>query len=93
MSDKSGGETEKNDRLQQLINYGVPNLVLTQCCCKFKGLFGPEGAVIGGIVGKGVEIWLSLGQDISERHLSTREKVRVGAVLIAAEEIQAAGKR
>ena len=91
MSEKSGGETEKNDRLQQLINYGVPLLGAgaSAAVSSTLGLFGPEGAVIGGIVGKGVEIWLSkVGQDISERHLSTREKVRVGAVLvIAAEEI------
>ena len=91
MSEKSGRAAEENDRLQQLINYGVPLLGAgaSAAVSSTLGLFGPEGAVIGGIVGKGVEIWLSkVGQDISERHLSTREKVRVGAVLvIAAEEI------
>ena len=53
-------------------------------------MIGPEGAAIGGMVGKGIEIALNkVGQDISERHLSTREKVRLGAVLvIAAEEIR-----
>ncbi len=92
MSEKLGGDKEKNDRLQQLINYGVPLLGAgaSAAISSTLGMIGPEGAAIGGMVGKGIEIALNkVGQDISERHLSTREKVRLGAVLvIAAEEIR-----
>ena len=87
--ERSEKETAKNDRLQQLINYGVPLLCASASAAVSSalGLIGPEGAAIGGMVGKGVEIWLSkVGQEISERHLSTREKVRVGAVLVFAAE-------
>ena len=91
MPDQSERETEKKDRFQQLINYGVPLLGAgaSAAVSSALGLIGPEGAAVGGMVGKGIEIALSkVGQDISERHLSTREKVRIGAVLvIAAEEI------
>ena len=87
--ERSEKETAKNDRLQQLINYGVPLLCASASAAVSSalGLIGPEGAAIGGMVGKGVEIWLSkVGQEISERHLSTREKIRVGAVLVFAAE-------
>ena len=91
MLGQSERETEKNDTFQQLINYGVPLLGASASAAisSTLGMIGPEGAAIGGMVGKGIEIALSkVGQDISERHLSTREKVRLGAVLvIAAEEI------
>ena len=92
VSEKSEREKEKNDRLQQLINYGVPLLGAgaSAAVSSALGLIGPEGAAIGGMVGKGVEIWLSnVGQEISERHLGIREKVRVGAAFtIATAEIQ-----
>ena len=92
MPDQSERETEKKDRFQQLINYGVPLLGAgaSAAVSSALGLIGPEGAAVGGMVGKGIEIALSkVGQDISERHLSTREKVRIGAVLVnAAEEIR-----
>ena len=92
MPDQSERETEKKERFQQLINYGVPLLGAgaSAAVSSTLGLIGPEGAVVGGIVGKGIEIALSkVGQDISERHLSTREKVRIGAVLVnASEEIR-----
>ena len=92
MLGQSERETEKNDTFQQLINYGVPLLGAgaSAAISSTLGMIGPEGAAIGGMVGKGIEIALSkVGQDISERHLSTREKVRLGAVLvIAAEEIR-----
>ena len=89
MPDQSERETEKKSRLQQLINYGVPLLGAgaSAAVSSALGLIGPEGAAVGGIVGKGIEIALSkVGQDISERHLSTREKVRIGAVLVIASE-------
>ncbi len=92
MLGQSERETEKNDTFQQLINYGVPLLGAGASAAinSTLGMIGPEGAAIGGIVGKGIEIALNkVGQDISERHLSAREKVRLGAVLvIAAEEIR-----
>ena len=94
MSEKSGGETERNDGVQQLINYGTEILGsgAGAAASAALGLLigGPGGAVIGGIVGKGFEIGLSkVGQEISERHLGTREKIRVGAALtIAAQEIR-----
>ena len=92
MLGQSERETEKNDTFQQLINYGVPLLGAgaSAAISSTLGMIGPEGAAIGGLLGKGIEIALSkVGQDISERHLSTREKVRLGAVLvIAAEEIR-----
>ena len=92
MSEKSERETKKNNRLQQLISYGMPLLGAgaSAAVSSTLGLIGPEGAAIGGMVGKGVEIWLSnVGQEISERHLGTREKVRVGAAFaIATAEIQ-----
>ncbi len=92
MLGQSEKETEKNERLQQLINCGVPLLGAgaSAAISSTLGMIGPEGAAIGGMVGKGIEMALSkVGQDISERHLSTREKVRLGAMLvIAAEEIR-----
>ena len=92
MSEESEGDAEKNDTFQQLINYGMPLLGAgaSAAISSTLGMIGPEGAAIGGMVGKGIEIALSkVGQDISERHLSAREKVRLGAVLvIAAEEIR-----
>ena len=89
MSEKSGRATEKNDTLQQLINYGMPLLGAGASAAinSTLGMIGPEGALIGGMVGKGIEIVLNkVGQDISERHLSIREKVRLGAVLVIADE-------
>lgn len=89
MLGQSERETEKNDRLQQLVNYGVPLLGAgaSAAISSTLGMIGPEGAAIGGMVGKGIEIALSkVGQDISERHLSTREKVRLGAALVIAAE-------
>lgn len=92
MSEKHEKRAEKNDKIRQLINYGMPLLGAgaSAAISSTLGMIGPEGAAIGGMVGKGIEIALSkVGQDISERHLSTREKVRLGAVLvIAAEEIR-----
>ena len=92
MPDQSERETEKKARFQQLINYGVPLLGAgaSAAVSSTLGLIGPEGAAVGGMVGKGIEIALNkVGQDISERHLSTREKVRIGAVLVnTAEEIR-----
>lgn len=89
MLGQSEKETKKNERLQQLINCGVPLLGAgaSGAISSTLGMIGPEGAAIGGMVGKGIEIALSkVGQDISERHLSTREKVRLGAVLVIAAE-------
>ena len=56
--ERSEKETAKNDRLQQLINYGVPLLCASASAAVSSalGLIGPEGAAIGGMVGKGVEI-------------------------------------
>ena len=58
MSEKSGGETERNDGVQQLINYGTEILGSGAggAASAALGLLigGPGGAVIGGIVGKGV---------------------------------------
>ena len=81
MSEKLERDKEKNDRLQQLINYGVPLLGAgsSAAVSSTLGMIGPEGPAIGGMVGKGIEIALSeVGQEISDRHLSAREKVRVG---------------
>ena len=94
MSEKSGGETERNDGVRQLINYGTEffGSGAGAAASAALGLLigGLGGAVIGGIVAKGFEIGLSkVGQEISERHLGTREKIRVGAALtIAAQEIR-----
>ena len=94
MSEKSGGETERNDGVRQLINYGTEffGSGAGAGASAALGLLigGLGGAVIGGIVAKGFEIGLSkVGQEISERHLGTREKIRVGAALtIAAQEIR-----
>ena len=89
MPDQSERETEKNERLRQLINSGTEVLGSGAGAAVGSALGlligGPDGAMVGGIVGKGFEIGLSkIGQDFSERHLSTREKVRVGAVLVIA---------
>lgn len=93
MSAKSGRDEEKNDGLRQLIHDGTAMLGSGAGAAvgAVLGLLGgPGGAAIGGITGKLIENLISkVGQEISERHLSTREKVRVGAVLvIAAEEIR-----
>ena len=85
MSEKSGRETEKNDGIRQLINHGTEI-----AGGAFGGgvgfLFGgPIGAVVGGASGPIAALALRrIGQEISERHLGTREKVRVGAVLVIA---------
>ena len=84
---------ETNDGLQQLIHHGAELLgsgAGAATGAAIGGLIaGPGGAVIGAIGGKGIEIALSkVGQEIAERQLGTREKVRVGAVLaIAAADI------
>ena len=90
MSEKSGREAEKNAGIRQLINHG------TEIAGGAVGggvgflLGGPVGALVGGASGPIAAIALRrIGQEISERHLGTREKIRVGgALVIAAEEIR-----
>ena len=89
VSEESGRDREKNDTLQQLINYGVPLLGAGASAAinSTLSMMGPEGAVIGGIAGKTIEnLIIKAGKEFSERHLSTREKVRLGAVLVIANE-------
>ena len=89
MSEKSGRAAEENDRLQQLINYGTE--IAGGAAGAALGFFigGPVGAVIGGAGGPAAAITLrNIGQEILERHLGSREKVRVGAAFtIAAADI------
>ena len=89
MSEKSGRETEKNDGIRQLINHGTE--IAAGAVGAALGLFigGPVGAVAGGAGGPMAAIALrSIGQEILERQLGTREKVRVGAAFaIAAADI------
>ena len=89
MPDQSERETEKNERLRQLINHGTE--IASGAFGGAVGFLcgGPIGAVVGGASGPIAALALRrIGGEISERHLGTREKVRVGAVLmIAAAEI------
>lgn len=83
-------DAEKNDRIRQLINHGTE--IAGGAAGAALGLLigGPVGAVVGGAGGPIAAIALrSIGQEISERHLGTREKVRVGAAFaIAADNIR-----
>ena len=90
MPDQSERETEKSDGIRQLISYGAE--IAGGAAGAALGWFvgGPVGAVVGGAGGPMAAIALkNLGQEISERHLSTREKLRVGAAFaIAAADIR-----
>ena len=90
MSEKSERDTEKNDSIHQLINHGTE--IAGGAAGAALGLLigGPVGAVIGGAGGPMAAIMLrSIGQEILERQLGSREKVRVGAAFaIAAADIR-----
>ena len=86
MSERTEQATEENDGIQQLLKYAIE--ITSSGGGSITGaalgsLFGgPIGALIGGASGKGLEIVLSkVGQEIWERQLSQREKVRIGTVL------------
>ena len=87
---KSRKDAKKNDGTQQLINNSAE--IAGAAIGGASGFLaaGPTGAAFGGAGGAVVAIALkSIGQEIWERHLGTREKVRVGAALaITAEEIR-----
>ena len=89
MPEKSEKDTEKNDRIRQLINHGTE--IAGGAAGAALGLLigGPVGAVVGGASGPMAAITLrSIGQEIIERQLGPREKVRVGAAFaIAAADI------
>ena len=85
MAEKSGKKTEKNDGIRQLISYGAE--IAGGAAGAALGLFvgGPVGAVIGGAGGPMAAITLrGIGQEIIERQLGPREKVRVGAAFAIA---------
>ena len=90
MFEESEKDAEKNNRIQHLINHGTE--IAGGAAGAALGLFigGPVGAVIGGAGGPIAAITLrSIGQEILERQLGPREKVRVGAAFaIAAAEIR-----
>ena len=90
MSQKSAKDKERNDGISRLINYGTE--IASGAVGGALGFLigGPVGSVIGGASGPIAAIMLrSIGQEISERHLGTREKVRVGAAFaIAAADIR-----
>ena len=90
MSQKSAKDKERNDGISRLINYGTE--IASGAVGGALGFLigGPVGSVIGGASGPMAAIMLrSIGQEISERHLGTREKVRVGAAFaIAAADIR-----
>ena len=90
MSGKFGTTTKKKDPIRQLIDHGAE--IAGGAAGAGLGLFigGPVGAIIGGAGGPIAALTLRrIGQEISERHLGTREKVRIGAVFaIAAAEIR-----
>ena len=93
LSEKSERAAEENDGIRQLIYDGTAMLGSGAGAAvgAVLGLLGgPGGAAVGGVAGKLIENLISkVGQEISERHLSTREKVRVGAAFtIAAAEIR-----
>ena len=92
MSDKSGRETDKNEDLRQFFNDGTEMFgagIGTAVGAVLGSIGGPGGAAIGGVAGKLIENLIrKVGKEFSERHLSTREEVRVGtAIAIAAAEI------
>ena len=85
MPDQSERETEKSDGIRQLISYGAE--ISGSAAGAALGWFvgGPVGAVVGGAGGPMAVIALkNLGQEIIERQLGTREKVRVGAAFAIA---------
>ena len=90
MPDQSERETEKSDGIRQLISYGAE--ISGGAAGAALGWFvgGPVGAVVGGAGGPMAAIALkNLGQEIIERQLGTREKMRVGAAFaIAAADIR-----
>ena len=89
MLEKSEKDAEKDGRIQQLINHGTE--IASGAAGAALGLLigDPVGAVIGGAGGPMAAMTLrSIGQEILERQLGPREKVRVGAAFaIAAAEI------
>ena len=89
MSEKSAKAAKKNDGLSRLVNYGTE--IAGGAVGGALGLLigGPAGAVVGGAGGPIAAIMLkSIGQEILERQLGPREKVRVGAAFaIAAADI------
>ena len=85
VSEKSAKASKKNDGISRLIDYGTD--IAGGAAGAALGLFigGPVGAVIGGASGP---MAASIGQEILERQLGPREKVRVGAAfVIVAEDI------
>ncbi len=85
MSEKSEQDVEKNKGIRQLINYGTE--IAGGAVGGVLGFLvgGPVGAVVGGAGGPMVAITLrSIGQEILERQLGPREKVRVGAAFAIA---------
>ena len=90
MSEESEKDAEKNDSIRQLINHGTE--IAGGAAGAALGLLigGPVGAVVGGAGGPMAAITLRrIGQEILERQLGPREKVRVGAAFtIAAADIR-----
>ena len=90
MSEESEKDAEKDDKIRQLINYGTE--IASGAVGGALGFLigGPVGAVVGGAGAPVAAITLrSIGQEILERQLGPREKVRVGAAFaIAAADIR-----
>ena len=90
VSEESEKDAEKNDKIRQLINYGTE--IASGAVGGALGFLigGPVGAVVGGAGAPVAAITLrSIGQEILERQLGSREKVRVGAAFaIAAADIR-----
>jgi hypothetical protein len=77
------GEEQNNNALLALIDYGSE--LFGAAIAGIIGFFagGPVGAAIFGAAGAGVaKVIKSVGEEISQRHLSKREKIRSGGVLI-----------
>ena len=90
MSEKSEKDAKKNDGISRLINYGTE--IAGGAVGGALGFLigGPVGSVIGGASGPMAAITLrNIGQEILERQLGSREKVRIGAAFaIAAADIR-----
>ena len=90
VSEESEKDAEKDDKIRQLINYGTE--IASGAVGGALGFLigGPVGAVVGGAGAPVAAITLrSIGQEILERQLGPREKVRVGAAFaIAAADIR-----
>ena len=85
VSVKSEKGAEKNDRIQQLINYGAEIAGATIGGASGFLAGGPAVAGLGAAGGAVVAIVLrNVGQEILERQLGPREKVRMGAAFTIA---------